>query len=76
MYSLYFMQKSLRNYAFIDSQNVNLGIRELGWKLRQVPNARRYSALLKKAAAEEYLDCMNNLKGKLIYKNKTKKSTQ
>lgn len=27
------MQKQLKNYAFIDSQNVNLGIRELGWKL-------------------------------------------
>lgn len=27
------MQKDLNNYAFIDSQNVNLGVRELGWKL-------------------------------------------
>jgi len=27
------MQKILNNYAFIDSQNVNLGIKELGWKL-------------------------------------------
>ena len=27
------MQKPLENYAFIDSQNVNLGVRELGWKL-------------------------------------------
>lgn len=27
------MQKELNNYAFIDSQNVNLGIKELGWKL-------------------------------------------
>lgn len=27
------MQKPLRNYAFIDSQNVNLGIQESGWKL-------------------------------------------
>lgn len=27
------MQKPLKNHAFIDSQNVNLGIRELGWKL-------------------------------------------
>lgn len=27
------MQKPLKNYAFIDSQNVNLGIKELGWKL-------------------------------------------
>lgn len=27
------MQKELNNHAFIDSQNVNLGIQELGWKL-------------------------------------------
>ena len=27
------MQKPLKNYAFIDSQNVNLGIRDIGWKL-------------------------------------------
>lgn len=27
------MQKPLKNYAFIDAQNVNLGIQELGWKL-------------------------------------------
>jgi len=27
------MRKNENNYAFIDSQNVNLGIRELGWKL-------------------------------------------
>ncbi len=27
------MQKPLMNFAFIDSQNVNLGIKELGWKL-------------------------------------------
>ncbi len=171
------MRKPLKNYAFIDSQNVNLGIRELHWKLSWkkfrvylkekygveiaymfigyieenqdlylslqksgyllvfkeilkhkdgfvkgncdaelvlqamidyekyekavivsgdgdfaclvrhlkkqgklekvlVPNAKRYSALLKKAAAEEYLDSMNNLKGKLSYeKTTTKKST-
>lgn len=25
--------KLLKNYAFIDSQNLNLGIKELGWKL-------------------------------------------
>lgn len=171
------MQKPLKNYAFIDSQNVNLGIRELGWKLSWnkfrvylkekygvetaymfigyieenqdlylslqksgyvlifkeilknkdgfvkgncdaelvlqamidyekyekavivsgdgdfaclvrhlkkqnklkkvlVPNAKRYSALLKRAAADEYLDCMNNLREKLVYKKNTKKSTQ
>lgn len=27
------MEKQLKNYAFIDSQNVNLGIRDLGWKI-------------------------------------------
>lgn len=27
------MDKPLRTYAFIDSQNLNLGIRELGWRL-------------------------------------------
>ncbi len=27
------MQKELNNYAFIDSQNVNLGVQESGWKL-------------------------------------------
>lgn len=32
-----------------------------------VPNMKKYSALLKKAAADEYLDCMNNLKSKLLY---------
>lgn len=27
------MKKPLRTYAFIDSQNLNIGVRELGWKL-------------------------------------------
>lgn len=27
------MQKSLENYAFIDSQNLNLGVRDQGWVL-------------------------------------------
>lgn len=27
------MEKSVNNYAFIDSQNLNLGIRDQGWKL-------------------------------------------
>jgi len=27
------MQKELNNYAFIDSQNVNLGVQDLGWRL-------------------------------------------
>lgn len=27
------MRKAINNYAFIDSQNLNLGVRDLGWKL-------------------------------------------
>jgi hypothetical protein len=27
------MHKPLENYAFIDSQNLNLGVQDLGWKL-------------------------------------------
>ena len=27
------MRKQIKNYAFIDSQNLNLGIRQLGWNL-------------------------------------------
>lgn len=27
------MQRMENNYAFIDSQNVNLGVQELGWRL-------------------------------------------
>ncbi len=167
------MQKPLKNYAFIDSQNVNLGIKDQGWKLdwtkfrvylrekfgvetayifigyieenkdlylslqksgyilvfketlknkdgivkgncdaelvlqamidydkyeraiivsgdgdfaclvrhlkKQgklgrviVPNIRKYSALLKRAAAKEHLDCMDNLRDKLVYKKSTR----
>lgn len=36
-----------------------------------VPNVQKYSALLKKAAANEHLDFMNNLKKKLSYKKST-----
>lgn len=32
-HALYSMQKTLKNFAFIDSQNLNLAIRDLGWKL-------------------------------------------
>jgi len=28
------MTKQTNNYAFIDSQNLHLGIKELGWKLK------------------------------------------
>ena len=27
------MSRFMKNYAFIDGQNLNLGIKELGWKL-------------------------------------------
>jgi uncharacterized LabA/DUF88 family protein len=37
------MAKDLVNYAFIDSQNLNLGIRKLGWKL-DYKRFRRYLA--------------------------------
>jgi len=41
-----------------------------------VPNIAKYSALLKKAAANELLDCMNDLKSKLSYeKHPVMKST-
>jgi len=36
------MKKILRNFAFIDSQNVNLAIQEIGWKL----NYRRFRKYL------------------------------
>lgn len=38
-----FMKKSSENFAFIDSQNLNLSIRELGWKL----DFRRFRQYLK-----------------------------
>ncbi|MBU3918429.1 NYN domain-containing protein [Patescibacteria group bacterium] len=37
------MRKELNNYAFIDSQNLNLGILELGWKL----DFRKFTIYLK-----------------------------
>ena len=37
------MQRGERNYVFIDSQNLNLGIQELGWKL----NFKRFRVYLK-----------------------------
>lgn len=30
------MKKPARNYAFIDSQNLNLGIQKLGWKKEKI----------------------------------------
>lgn len=43
------MQKPLKNYAFIDSQNVNLGIQDMGWKL----NWRNFRVYLKEKYAVE-----------------------
>jgi uncharacterized LabA/DUF88 family protein len=40
------VKKQSNNYAFIDSQNINLGVRDLGWKL----DWRRFRVLL----AEQY----------------------
>ena len=37
------MRDRKNNYAFIDSQNVNLGIREAGWKL----NFKKFKVYLK-----------------------------
>ncbi len=47
------MSESRNNFAFIDSQNVNLSIRELGWKL----NHRRFRRYLldKYGVAKAYL---------------------
>ena len=41
------MEKGLNNYAFIDSQNLNLGIKELGWKL----DFKRFRVYLKEKYA-------------------------
>lgn len=38
------MKKPLRNYAFIDSQNLHLGVQELGWQL----DYRRFRTYLQK----------------------------
>ena len=47
------MQKKLTNYAFIDSQNINLGVQELSWKL----DWRRFRVHLEETyrVAEAYL---------------------
>ena len=37
------LEQTLKNYAFIDSQNLNLGIQELGWKL----NFKKFRVYLK-----------------------------
>ncbi len=38
------MKKPLRNYAFIDSQNLHLGVQEQGWQL----DYRRFRTYLQK----------------------------
>ncbi len=47
------MKKALENYAFIDSQNLNLGIRDQGWEL----DFRRFKVFLKEkhGVAKAYL---------------------
>ena len=35
------MKKKENNYAFIDSQNLNLGIEKLGWKLEYTKEKHR-----------------------------------
>ncbi|MBU2542149.1 hypothetical protein KJ785_01145 [Patescibacteria group bacterium] len=50
------------NFAFIDSQNLHLGISSLGWKL-DYKKFRRY--------LKEKIVFMENLRGKLEYKKST-----
>lgn len=63
-------------YAFIDSNNVNLGIKDLGWKKLACvmsPYVKTCSILLKKSAKEKIV-FMDNLRKKLAYKaHKVKK---
>jgi len=62
------MKKEERNYAFIDSQNVNLSIREQWWKLDWkkliVPNEKKYSCFLRKEA-RWFIDSLTNKRNKL-----------
>jgi hypothetical protein len=55
------MKNNENNYAFIDSQNLNLGIRILGWKL----DYARFRIYLK-----EKMQFMNELREILEYKEK------
>lgn len=75
------MRKKENNYAFIDSQNLNLGIQKLGWKLDyrkfRVYLAEKYGvntehcSTLLKHVAEGKIWFMNNLRRLLEYKRKT-----
>lgn len=66
------MQKVENNFTFIDSQNLNLGIREQGWKL-DLARFRRYlkenyavtKTFLFMAKLEPKIMFLNDLKGKL-----------
>lgn len=73
-----------KNYAFIDSQNLNLGIQKQGWKLNYkkfrvylhekygVEKAYMFnecSSLLKQTAKDK-IHFMNDLQTKLEYKRK------
>jgi len=64
------MDKTRNNFAFIDSQNLNLGVRELGWLLDfkrfRVYLAEKYGV---RKAARERLDFLNTFKQKLGYQN-------
>ncbi len=51
------MRKTENNFAFVDSQNLNLSIRALGWKL----DFRRFRI---------YLRYMNDLENMLAYNKK------
>jgi len=54
------MKKELNNYAFIDSQNLNLGIQKLGWKL-DYRKFRVYLAEKYGAKRHIYLLAMNKM---------------
>lgn len=71
------MHPSRKNYAFIDSQNLNLAIRAQGWKLDfkrfrvylrdkyHVETAYLFSGLLKFKHVRPFLRYMNGLRDKL-----------
>ena len=71
------MKKHRNNYAFVDSQNINLAIRGLGWRLDfnkleaiLIPDRFRFSALLKFKIFRRHLRYMNDLESRLAYKKK------
>jgi hypothetical protein len=74
----YNAQMQENNYAFIDSQNVNLGVQALGWRLSQYlynhkkleivlsPNKKYCSSLLH-GAARGNIHFMNTARQELEY---------